>query len=57
MNRKDIFPPSITRSISVLKLQKGGLTKLVTRSKKVFGRLRVVGSGSYSTFDQEKRTL
>ena len=41
----------------MLKLQKGELIKLVTRSKKVFGRLSVVGSDSCSTFDQEEDTL
>lgn len=40
----------------MLKSQERRLIKLVTRSNKVFGRLRIVGWDSHSTFDQEKRT-
>lgn len=42
-NRKHIFLPLIIRSISVLNLQKRGLIKLVTRSNKVFSKLRIAG--------------
>lgn len=41
----------------MLKLTKKKTYKLVRRSNKVFGRLRIAGYGSHSTFDREKRTF